>query len=309
MTAQASSSRHGAGSAPVGPLQTPTRHSPLRHRSLTIILGMSLVTALLPLIVLLPPLSGFDADRLDRQLRQGRCLRAPGPGPQRRRGLAGLLDLGYAAFFAIGAYVYAYGASSFTGLDIPFWLMLPVGASSPPCSASCWGPDPAAARRLPRHRDPRLRRDRAGRLQERGQVDQRHQRNPGLDRPGCRLRRRFGAARAPRRLLPHDGRAHHLVMIILYRLQDSRLGRSWQAIREDELAAASNGINTVTTKLLAFALGASAAGLAASSTPPSSSSCRPTSSCSRCRSPCWPWSSSAASATSGAWPSARSSST
>ena len=34
------------------------------------------------------------------------------------------------------------------------------------------------------------------------------------------------------------------------------------AIREDELAAAANGINTVTTKLLAFALGASTAGLA-----------------------------------------------
>jgi len=52
------------------------------------------------------------------------------------------------------------------------------------------------------------------------------------------------------------------VMIVLYRLLDSRVGRSWQAIREDELAAASNGINTVTTKLLAFALGASVAGLA-----------------------------------------------
>ena len=42
--------------------------------------------------------------------------------------LAGLLDLGYAAFFAIGAYAYAYGASSFTGLDIPFWIMLLLGA-------------------------------------------------------------------------------------------------------------------------------------------------------------------------------------
>ena len=51
-------------------------------------------------------------------------------------------------------------------------------------------------------------------------------------------------------------------MILIYRLQDSRLGRSWMAIREDELAAAANGINTVTTKLLAFALGASTAGLA-----------------------------------------------
>ena len=51
-------------------------------------------------------------------------------------------------------------------------------------------------------------------------------------------------------------------MILIYRLQDSRLGRSWMAIREDELAASANGINTVTTKLLAFALGASTAGLA-----------------------------------------------
>ncbi len=51
-------------------------------------------------------------------------------------------------------------------------------------------------------------------------------------------------------------------MILIYRLQDSRLGRAWNAIREDELAAAANGINTVATKLLAFALGASTAGLA-----------------------------------------------
>jgi len=50
--------------------------------------------------------------------------------------------------------------------------------------------------------------------------------------------------------------------VLVYRLQESRLGRSWMAIREDELAAASNGINTVTTKLLAFSLGATTAGLA-----------------------------------------------
>jgi ABC-type branched-subunit amino acid transport system permease subunit len=52
-----------------------------------------------------------------------------------------------------------------------------------------------------------------------------------------------------------------VVFILLYRLQDSRIGRAWAAIREDELAAASMGINTVTTKLLAFAIGASTAGL------------------------------------------------
>jgi ABC-type branched-chain amino acid transport system, permease component len=53
-----------------------------------------------------------------------------------------------------------------------------------------------------------------------------------------------------------------ITMVLLYRLQSSRLGRAWMAIREDELAAASSGINTITTKLLAFALGASTAGLA-----------------------------------------------
>jgi len=53
-----------------------------------------------------------------------------------------------------------------------------------------------------------------------------------------------------------------VTMILLYRLQDSRIGRAWNAIREDELAAAANGINTVTTKLLAFSLGATTSGLA-----------------------------------------------
>ena len=51
-------------------------------------------------------------------------------------------------------------------------------------------------------------------------------------------------------------------MTRLYGWQDSRRGRAWVAIREDEVAAASRGINTVTTKLLAFAIGASTAGLA-----------------------------------------------
>src|SRR5512141_3478877 len=43
-------------------------------------------------------------------------------------GLAGLLDLGYAAFFAIGAYAYAYSNSPFSHMDLPFLPMLVVGA-------------------------------------------------------------------------------------------------------------------------------------------------------------------------------------
>ena len=46
------------------------------------------------------------------------------------------------------------------------------------------------------------------------------------------------------------------------RLYDSRLGRAWIAMREDEIAAASMGINLVKTKLLAFGLGASVSGAA-----------------------------------------------
>jgi branched-chain amino acid transport system permease protein len=53
-----------------------------------------------------------------------------------------------------------------------------------------------------------------------------------------------------------------LTFFICVRLRDSKLGRAWMAIREDETAAAAMGINTVTTKLLAFALGASFSGFA-----------------------------------------------
>lgn len=53
-------------------------------------------------------------------------------------------------------------------------------------------------------------------------------------------------------------------LFVITRLYDSRMGRAWQAIREDEIAAASMGINPVRTKLWAFALGASFSGFAGS---------------------------------------------
>ena len=53
-----------------------------------------------------------------------------------------------------------------------------------------------------------------------------------------------------------------LIVFISYRLQDSRLGRAWVAIREDEIAAKAMGINTRNMKLLAFAMGASFGGIA-----------------------------------------------
>ena len=53
-------------------------------------------------------------------------------------------------------------------------------------------------------------------------------------------------------------------VFMILRMYDSRLGRSWQAIREDELAAASMGVDLTRTKLWAFALGASFSGFAGS---------------------------------------------
>jgi branched-chain amino acid transport system permease protein len=53
-----------------------------------------------------------------------------------------------------------------------------------------------------------------------------------------------------------------LTLAVIYRLNDSRIGRAWIAVREDEVAAAAMGINTTTVKLLAFAAGAWFAGMA-----------------------------------------------
>jgi branched-chain amino acid transport system permease protein len=52
------------------------------------------------------------------------------------------------------------------------------------------------------------------------------------------------------------------VLLASRRLDNSRLGRAWKAIREDETAANCMGVNPVRTKLLAFALGASFSGIA-----------------------------------------------
>jgi len=52
-----------------------------------------------------------------------------------------------------------------------------------------------------------------------------------------------------------------LTVLVCYRLQDSRIGRAWMAIREDEIAAKAMGINTRNMKLLAFGMGASFGGV------------------------------------------------
>jgi branched-chain amino acid transport system permease protein len=52
-----------------------------------------------------------------------------------------------------------------------------------------------------------------------------------------------------------------LSLVVCYRLENSRIGRAWMAIREDEIAAKAMGINTRNMKLLAFGMGASFGGV------------------------------------------------
>jgi branched-chain amino acid transport system permease protein len=53
-----------------------------------------------------------------------------------------------------------------------------------------------------------------------------------------------------------------VIIVVNLRLQNSRIGRAWEAIREDELAARASGIDTTRIKLLAFAMGATFGGIA-----------------------------------------------
>jgi len=232
-----------------------------QHRSISIIVTVALAALLLPWVVLIPPLSGFNAQSVwvDVFSKAGIYILLA-LGLNVVVGLAGLLDLGYAAFFAIGAYAYAILASSFYGLHVPFWPMLILGA----IIAAIFGIALGAPTL-------RLRGDYLAIVTLGfGEIvpvvftnsdDLTNGTNgiSGVDRPSL-PGVLFSANPLPFYVTMAVMLA--IVLILLYRLQDSRLGRAWMAIREDELAASSSGINTITTKLLAFAMGATTAGFA-----------------------------------------------
>ena len=91
------------------------------HRSITVIIGMAVVAALLPLIVLIPPLPSFQGQAAwINGFSNAGVFVLLALGLNIVVGLAGLLDLGYAAFFAIGAYTYAYSNSPYSNVDLPF---------------------------------------------------------------------------------------------------------------------------------------------------------------------------------------------
>jgi ABC-type branched-subunit amino acid transport system permease subunit len=232
------------------------------HRSISVLLGWAIVGSLLPLLVLAPPFSTFQPQELwVGGFANSGVFILLALGLNIVVGLAGLLDLGYAAFFAIGSYAYAFGASSFTGQHISFWPMLVVGALAAATFGILLG---------------------APTLRLRGDYLAIVTLGFGEIVPAVFLnadsltRGTNGIGGVAQPELPFvkfnfsDPVPFYitmvvilaLVMLFIYRLQASRLGRAWMAVREDELAAASSGVNTVTTKLLAFALGASTAGLA-----------------------------------------------
>ncbi|HUG06263.1 MAG TPA: branched-chain amino acid ABC transporter permease [Candidatus Limnocylindria bacterium] len=184
-------------------------------------------------------------------------------------GFAGLLDLGYAAFFAIGAYTIAFLTSAQSpipwvaeGNQVNFFIAMLISTAVAAVFGVLLGAPTLRLRGdylaivtlgfgeivpLVIRNTPEVTRGTQGM-------------NPiGLPQlPGVS----FGADPIP---------WYYLIVAVLLlsvvmtsRLRTSRIGRAWAAMREDEVAAASMGINLVTTKLFAFSLGASLSGFAGS---------------------------------------------
>jgi ABC-type branched-subunit amino acid transport system permease subunit len=233
-----------------------------RHQSVSIIVLTGVAAGVLPLVSTVPPFSSFGTQRdwVDGFANAG-VFMLLAMGLNVVVGFAGLLDLGYAAFFAIGAYTYGFGASPFSGLHLPFWFMLVLGAFVAATFGLLLGAPTL-----------RLRGDYLAIVTLGfGEIVPIVFLNADKYTKGTNG---IGGLYTPT-LLDYTFRIGDpwpyyvtmaiilaVVMVLLYRLQDSRLGRAWAALREDELAAASMGINTVTTKLLAFAIGATTSGFA-----------------------------------------------
>jgi branched-chain amino acid transport system permease protein len=198
-------------------------------------------------------------------------------------GFAGLLDLGYIAFYAVGAYVYAllsspHLATAFPdlfpqGVHLPVWVVLPLGATLAGIFGVLLGAPTL-----------RLRGDYLAIVTLGfGEIIRIFMNN--LNAPinltngpqgitnidpvrigGVSLSKtqEFLGIAVPSVYLYYYlfvGLALVIVFVTV-RLEDSRVGRAWVAIREDEVAAKACGINTRNIKLLAFAMGATFGGVA-----------------------------------------------
>jgi branched-chain amino acid transport system permease protein len=188
-------------------------------------------------------------------------------------GFAGLLDLGYIAFFAVGAYSYALLASPQFAVHWPFLLLLPLGAAIAAVFGILLGAPTL-----------RLRGDYLAIVTLGfGEIIRVFLNN--LNRPvnitngpqGITLidplqMGGFSLAQTHSFAGLTFSPVHNYYFVFLVcaaltialslRLQNSRIGRAWVAIRDDELAASAMGINTRNVKLLAFAMGATFGGVA-----------------------------------------------
>jgi ABC-type branched-subunit amino acid transport system permease subunit len=184
-------------------------------------------------------------------------------------GWAGLLDLGYIAFYGIGSYTTAYLVGALP-LKPPSWLLMSPLWAIPFAIVACLIAGVLLGAPTLRLRGDYLAIVTLGF----GEIIQRL----AINNPGNLT----GGPQGPN--VPHpvfklgpikihwglDSLPYWYLLLVLiivmvvlfYRLEGSRLGRAWAAIREDEVAAQATGINTTKAKLLAFAIGASTSGLA-----------------------------------------------
>jgi len=178
-------------------------------------------------------------------------------------GFAGLLDLGYIAFYAVGAYTYALLASPHFGLHWPFWVILPIGAA-----VACFFGVLLGSPTLKLRGDylaivtlgfGEIVRIFLNNLNAPINVTNGPQGITLIDTVAFGDFRFSGTSQVLGVSLSGPQKYYFLlvalaifVIIINLRLQNSRIGRAWQAI----------GINTRNLKLLAFAMGASFGGVA-----------------------------------------------
>jgi len=188
-------------------------------------------------------------------------------------GFAGLLDLGYAAFFAIGGYTAAFLTSPQSPLVGIFQTNFYVAMLLSFFVAAAFGVILGAPTL-------RLRGDYLaivtlafGEIVPRAflNLEQWTKGSKGINPIGRPSIPWFEDGHATLLLLSNSDQTpwYYLIFILggisvfgIYRLANSRVGRAWMAIREDELAASAMGIDLVQTKLLAFAMGASFSGFA-----------------------------------------------
>ena len=188
-------------------------------------------------------------------------------------GFAGLLDLGYIAFYAVGAYVYALLASPHFNLHLPWWMILPIGAAVACLFGVLLGTPTLKLRgdylAIVTLGFGEIIRIFLNNLSEPFNLTNGPKGITTIDSIKL-FGMDFGSTTKVGELLFSGTIKYYyfllvvlvIVIVVNLRLQDSRIGRAWEAIREDELAARAMGINTTHMKLLAFAMGASFGGIA-----------------------------------------------